>query len=58
MNEQTTLQQIQQAYLQGLAEEAQIIQRLEDIRKARPMQLGGIQALQLQADRETQHLTK
>jgi len=57
MNEQTTLQQIQQAYLQGLAEEAQIVQRLEDIRKARPMQLGGIQALQLQAERETQKPT-
>ena len=57
MNEQTTLQQIQQAYLQGLAEEAQIVQRLEDIRKARPMQLGGIQALQLQTERETKNPT-
>lgn len=47
-----TLQQIQDAYLNGLAEEAQLLERLDAIRKARPMQLGGIQALQLHAQAE------
>lgn len=50
----TTLEQIQTAYLNGLAEEAQLLERLDAIRKARPMQLGGIQALQLHAQAEAE----
>jgi hypothetical protein len=46
MNEQTTIEQIQQAYTQGLVEEAQLTERLEAIRKARPMQLGAIQGIE------------